>query len=330
MSATLGRKLTGPRERALTGAAIPKNPPVAPGAAASELVQDSETAEPVLKSVLSVITALGPPLTIATALMFYFGWARSNVQAHYMGLDLSLFGYSTQDYLLLSISTLYLPLLATALFILGWLALHQRIDHALRQHSSRSALRSAGRAARTVGLLMAASAIVTASLDRKWSPLIIPLILAVGAAIAAYGQWLVRAASDADPQTMRVPPWHRALHALLVGSVITLALVWEVSNYAGVVGRGYAMEIARTVSTLPRATAFGTTPLGIQASGVHEERIDPHPNAAKDTSRYRTTGLRFLTRSGGRMFLVHDGWTPEHGTVIVLPDNDQIRWQFSL
>ena len=29
------------------------------------------------------------------------------------------------------------------------------------------------------------------------------------------------------------------------------------------------------------------------------------------------------------MFLLHDGWTPQRGTVIVLPDNDQVRWQFS-
>jgi hypothetical protein len=45
--------------------------------------------------------------------------------------------------------------------------------------------------------------------------------------------------------------------------------------------------------------------------------------------RCRTTGLRFLTRSGGRMFLLHDGWTPQRGTAIVLTDDEQVRWQFS-
>ncbi len=39
--------------------------------------------------------------------------------------------------------------------------------------------------------------------------------------------------------------------------------------------------------------------------------------------------LRLLTRSGGRLFLLHDGWTPETGTVILLPDDGTIRWQFS-
>jgi hypothetical protein len=260
--------------------------------------------------------------------MFYFGWARSNTQARYMGLDVSLFGYSTQDYVIQSISTLYLPLLATVALALGWLALHRRVDRALGR-PSRSALRTAGRIALGVGLLMAASTVLTATLNRNWAPLVMPLVLAAGMAIAAYGGWLASAASDADPPLPAVPPWQRALRTLLVGSVITLALFWEVSQYAGVVGRGYALEIARTVYALPRATAFSANPLGIQAPGVREERLDADPDAGKDTLRYRTTGLRFLALSGGRMFLVHDGWTPQRGTVIVLPDNDQVRWQFS-
>jgi hypothetical protein len=111
--------------------------------------------------------------------------------------------------------------------------------------------------------------------------------------------------------------------------VITLALFWEMSVYAGVVGRGYALELARTLPSRPRATAFSPTPLGIEAPGVHEERLVVGSAGGRDEVRYRTTGLRFLVRSGGRLFLVHDGWTPRRGTVIVLPDNDQVRWQFS-
>jgi hypothetical protein len=282
-----------------------------------------------LRSALSVLTTLGPPLTVATALMFYFGWVRSDTQARFMGLDVSLFGFSTQDYVLQSISTLYIPLLVTAALALGWLALHQRVDRALGRPSSRPALRTAGRAALGVGVFVAASAVLTATLNRNRAPLVIPLVLAAGAAIAAYGGWLARAAGDSRAPLPASPPWQRALRALLVGSVITLALFWEVSNYAGVVGRGYALEIANRVPGLPRATAFSTIPLGIQAPDVREERLNVGPDAGKDTLRYRTTGLRFLVRSGGRMFLLHDGWTPQRGTVIVLPDNEQVRWQFS-
>jgi hypothetical protein len=318
-------------KESVDGAVLPETSAeaVAPSERATLPSRPSSDDDSPLRSALTVLTAIGPPLTIATALMFYFGWARSNTQATYMGLDVSLFGYSTQDYVLQSISTLYLPLLTTVSLALGWLAVHRRVDLTLGRPSSRSALRTAGRVALGLGLLMAVSALFAATLNRNFAPLVIPLVLAAGMAVAAYGGWLGRAASDADPPLPVVPPWQRALRTLLVGSVITLALFWEVSHYASVVGRGYALEIARTVHTLPRATAFTANPLGIQAPGVREVRLDADPDAGKDTLRYRTTGLRFLTRSGGRMFLLHDGWTPQRGTVIVLPDNEQVRWQFS-
>jgi len=195
-----------------------------------------------MRAAVSVLTTLGPPLTIATALMFYFGWARSDVQARYMGLDVSLFGFSTQDYVLQSISTLYVPLLATAALALGWLALHQRVDRALAQPAARPTLRLAGRVALGAGLLAAAGAVLVAVLDRNRWPLAVPLVLAVGTAVAAYGGWLAGAAADPKPPGPAGAPWQRALRALLVGTVITLALFWEMSVYAGVVGRGYALS----------------------------------------------------------------------------------------
>jgi uncharacterized membrane protein YidH (DUF202 family) len=284
----------------------------------------------VLRSALSVVTAIGPPLTIATALMIYFGWARTNVQARAMGLDVSLFRYSTQDYVLSSISTLFVPLLVVAALALGGLALHRRIGRALRRPAARPALRTAGRVALILGLIVSGVAVLIAFFDRDRAPLIIPLALAVGTAVAAYGGWLAGAAAhDPDAPAPAPPVWQSALRLLLVGSVITLALFWEVSNFAGVVGRGYAQQTAATVSRLPRVTAFSTTSLGIEAPGVREERIEADPNTGNDAIRYRTTGLRFLASSGGRIFLLHDGWKPRGGTVIVLPDNEQVRWQFS-
>src|SRR5215212_705770 len=286
--------------------------------------------ESVLRSALSVVTAIGPPLTIATALMIYFGWARTNVQARAMGLDVSLFRYSTQDYVLSSISTLFVPLLVVAALALGGLALHRRVSRALRRPAARPALRTAGRVALILGLVVSGVAVLIAFLDRDRAPLIIPLALAVGTAVAAYGGWLAGAAAhDPDAPAPAPPVWQSALRLLLVGSVVTLALFWEVSNFAGVVGRGYAQQTAATVSRLPRVTAFSTTSLGIEAPGVRTERIEADPNTGNDAIRYRTTGLRFLASSGGRIFLLHDGWKPRSGTVIVLPDNDQVRWQFS-
>jgi hypothetical protein len=278
---------------------------------------------------LSVVSTIGPPVTIATALMIYFGWARSDTQARAMGLDVSLFGFSAQDYMLQSISTLFVPLLIMAAIALAGLALHQRVHHLLHRPAARPALRTAGRTALAVGLVAAGCAVSIATLDPSRGPLVIPLVLAGGTVVAAYGGWLAGAARDPDVPVPASPPGQRALRALLVWSVITLALFWEVSSFAGVVGRGYAQQIEATVHQLPRATALSTGPLGIEAPGVREERIEAGPGADLDTVRYRTTGLRLLASSGGRIFLLHDGWRPQDGTVIVLPDDEQVRWQFS-
>ncbi|MFD7160903.1 hypothetical protein ACFV9C_40395 [Kribbella sp. NPDC059898] len=276
-----------------------------------------------LQAVLSVLTTLGPPLTIATALMIYFGWARSDTQAREMGLDVSLFGFSAQDYIMNSISSLYLPLLVIAGLALGGLAVHRRVDAALRRTESRAVLRTAGRIALLAGLAAIALAVVLAAAFRSGVELFAPLVVAVGTVVAAYGAWLRTAAGDSGPAAL--PVWHRALRMLLIGGVVTAALFWAVSDFATVVGRGYALQIQSDVPDLPRVTAVSSTPLGVEGPGVTETPVV----LGGKVLYYRTTGLRLLAGSGGRMFLLHDGWTPGHGTVIVLPDSDQIRWQFS-
>jgi hypothetical protein len=283
--------------------------------------QPVETGRSPLAAALSVAGTLGPPLTVATSLMLYFGWARSDTQATSMGLDVSLFGFTTQDYVMRSVSTLYIPLLATVSIALGWLALHSRVLAGLGNGIRRGAVRKAGLVGLGTGLGGAVAVLMVASLDRDAAPLVLPLVLAGATQVAAYGGWLLRA-SSADRNSRVTTSWQGVLRKLLVGSVVTLALFWELSNYAAVVGRGYALDIAGSLATLPRATAYSAQPLGIQAPGVHEERLEAGDG-------YRTSGLRLLVRSGGRLFLLHDGWSPRSGTVIVLPDNDHLRWQFS-
>lgn len=280
-----------------------------------------------LASALSVLTTLGPPLTILSALLIYFGWARSDQQARAMGLDVSQFGFTAQDYVMRSISTLYVPLLAISVLAFGWLVGHARLVRALAVTGRRRAFRIGARIACGVGVAAAGTAVLTAALGADGS-LLVPMVLAAGVALARYGGWLAAAAA-APPIPAQAPAWQRALRSLLVGVLITLALFWELSMFAGLVGRGYAQQIADTIGSLPRATAFSATPLRIEAPGVTEQQLPAPAGSPPDGTRYRTTGLRLLVVSGGRLFLLHDGWTPRLGTVIVLPDDPAVRWQFS-
>lgn len=275
-----------------------------------------------------MFATLAPPITIATALLVYFGWARSNTQARYMGLDVSLFGYTAQDYMMRSISTLYVPLLVAAAILLVGLALHPRVLRALDHNNVRRALHIVGLTTLGAGILTVATTVIVALVNREWAPLVLPLVLAGGAVTSAYGSWLADRTRD-RPNYTAVPSWQRSLRILLISWIVALALFWELSSYAEVVGRGNALELAASVSTLPRATAYSTEPLGVEAPHVREETITVPGTTGAASLRYRTTGLRLLVRSGGRLFFLHDGWRPGRGTVIVLPDNDQIRWQFT-
>jgi hypothetical protein len=278
-------------------------------------------------SLIGVVSKVGPPLTIVTALLIYFGWARANAQSRAMGIDVSLFGYSTRDYVMRSVSTLYLPLLVLCGVGLAWLALHRQVSELGTDPAGRRTLHRAGLWALIGGICVALAALIVGwRLPDRWT-LVVPLAIAGGTAVAAYGSYLMSLSSERRgpaPSTSE-----RAMRAVLVGGVITLALFWELSSYATVVGRGYAHRIAQTVGSLPRVTVTSPDPLGVEAPGVTEEAVTIPAGIGTPTIRYRTTGLRLLVSSGGRVFLLSEGWRPGNGVVVVLPDDSTLHWAFS-
>jgi hypothetical protein len=118
---------------------------------------------------------------------------------------------------------------------------------------------------------------------------------------------------------------HALLAAVLVAAIVVLGCVWMLEEYAAAVGQNDADRIAASIRALPRVVVLSPTSLGIQADGVTEEPVD----TGDGVKRYRTTGLRLLGRSGGKVLLLHNGWTAKTGTVIVLPDRNELVWQFS-
>src|SRR5687767_11995280 len=77
---------------------------------------------------MKFITSIGSPIALATALLFYFGWIRSEEQARAFGADASVFAMSTQDYVLRSVNVLFFPLILMLMVCLLLL----RLDRALR------------------------------------------------------------------------------------------------------------------------------------------------------------------------------------------------------
>ena len=164
------------------------------------------------QDVFSALGALGAVLTLVTAVLFYFGWRRSDVQAGEMSIDVSLFGFSSQDYVLRSISSLYLPLLVILGLGLGWLWLHLRVTLLLRSDMLRVGRRHeaaatwTGRVAVGLAVLAAACVLFTLAAGMRSPPLgigrlarglvddqwVVPLVLVVATVTAAYLWWIHR------------------------------------------------------------------------------------------------------------------------------------------
>lgn len=296
------------------------------------------------QDVFALLGALGAVITLVTAVMFYFGWRRSDVQAREMGIDVSLFGFSSQDYVLRSISSLYVPMIVVFASLLAWLWLHSHLSRLLRSETfaggrSRRKAVAASRWLTIGGAVIAASSVLftlaAGTRSRPWpvGPLaraleddqwVVPFVLVLATLVGTHAWWIGRELSTTGAAA-GLAGWQPLVAALLLGGTVALGGFWMLEEYATAVGRQYASDLSASVGGLPRATVLSPAPLGVQAPGVTEARIDSPGGAVG----YRTTGLRFLARSGGKMLLLHDGWTAGSGTIIVLHDRAELVWQFS-
>jgi len=78
-------------------------------------------------SVLGVIGAIASQTVLVTGLLYYFGWVRAQVGLGYFGVDPTLAGYSSPDYMLRSIDVTFLPFVDAAVIALLLLALHRLV-----------------------------------------------------------------------------------------------------------------------------------------------------------------------------------------------------------
>lgn len=270
---------------------------------------------------LGVISAIGPPVTVATALLFYFGWARAEAQAAQMGLNVSLFGYGVQDYLLISINALFLPLVCILAASVVWLALDRWLRRRIEESRSRAVIvRASGIGAVFSGLLVGVS-LVLAVMEPARTALFTPYLMALGVLVATWCIHLRRLGRDGERPALTTE--QRAVETTLILSIVTLLLFWGTADYAQALGRRLALNYEQGVQFMPRAEVYSLKPLGIGSGAVTEVKV-----GSGDGALYRYDGLRLLVLSGGRFFFLHDGWTPRDGTVIVLPDNNSVRIEF--
>lgn len=276
---------------------------------------------------MKMITEIGSMAALLTALLYYFGWARSEAQARAFGADASVFAMSTQDFVLRSVDVLFLP--AFVLLALGYLAirLHRRL--VVRGDPSRMAeVASASkqrpvlaRFAKVLRFSWALAALIAVALlcaTPSAGAATLPLWIALGIIGTVYGAALRRLSTDQKGQ----PP---LAIAIVVAALIGVTMFWAAERFARVAGESKAADIkASMAETLKPVTIYSSTRLYLTGPQVDEIRIGQD----EPGYQYRYHGLYLLQRSGAKYFLLTRGWERDEGKLVVLPDNDAIRVEF--
>jgi hypothetical protein len=263
---------------------------------------------------VSLATSFVAPVTLISAVLFYFGYVAARAQYDYFGLDVDVIGLSTRAYVMRSPQPLLTPMLV---LVLGGVAV-VAFDHWVRRRAVEDWFRPLVTIVLGAGLvLLAVGTVLLAgfALVGGWTyyALVTPVLLGGGAALVAYALRL---------RGGRLEP---RIVLLWVG--VAACVIWATATTAQWTGRGLAMEQARNLRSLPSVVLDTRERLYVPATAGVEEVV--RPDAGEGDYRFRYWRLRLLIQGDDRMFLVPDTWSAGGTTILVRLDDDvRVQFQF--
>ena len=280
-------------------------------------------------TVIRTVQSLGAviaPTALISALLYYFGWAKAHAFSQYFGIDVSIFGLSTQDFILQSIRAVVTPL--GVLLIAGLLLLwaHRAVVSGIERDPHRriwprleAALAVVGAASFVLGLVLNADVYATLR-----EATVVPLALMLGVALPSYAVLVERRRRHPTHAGAPVATGSPGLNVILVSMLLGVGLVWTVAEYARLKGTQEAEFIYDQLHYQPGVAVYSAQRLHLGGAGV-EETAFSEPESAFG---FRYDGLKLLFHSHGTYFLVPESWSPDDGRTIVLPLSDGQRLEF--
>jgi hypothetical protein len=273
-----------------------------------------------LLKIVELIGAIAAPATVLAALLYYFGWVRTNAVFGYFGADAALLKFGLPEYLTRSAGTAFKPivilLLATALV----LVIARAVDRAERRwpgvpiavRGYQFALRPVALSLLVAGVIavlfgVAAAAGLAAYIPAAWAA----LSLGCGGLAAWYG-----ARHVASPAGARHRP--SLVERVLLFGMIATALFWATAAYSQQVGDQRAEFIDANPATLPEVTIHSVDDLNLWTA----------PGTAKGQGKFSHTyqGLRLLYYANERWFLLSGEFTAAgRHRLVVVRDDESIR-----
>lgn len=297
------------------GSAPEPEPPAGPDSTESDLERR-----------IKLISGVLAPTTVLTALLFYYGYVATAAEYAYFGVSMGSLGLSTQDFLLKSVAALYVPLGLLLLLVLLAAWGHAFLQRRLRSRRTDRSWRIGATVVMVGGTLVFArgvAGVVFPSIARSEAIATTPLCLGLGIGAIAYGRHLLRTVSGSPPDLAR--HWTETVGLAGVMGLIVLSVFWAANSFAAAYGTGRAERVADRLANRPAVVVDTTERLYADYACLEELEL---PHARGQEFRYRYLGLRLLAESGGRLFLLPEGWTPDSGAVLVVPVDAHVRMQF--
>jgi len=280
-----------------------------------------------LPQLARIIGSIVAPTTLLTALLFYFGWSHAYWFFAYFGVNSTILGLTTQDYLIRSIDGLFVPL--TVVTSIGLLArwVHIAFKARLAPESRAAVLRVLVPISAVSGIALLVIGLwgVFARTVFEFHFEVSPLSLASGVLLLSYASHLHRSTTRTDTNPVK-PTWIGIVEWAGVFVLVGLGLFWAAQGYSAAVGTSRAQAQASQLGGEPSAIVYSARSLSLHAPGV-KEVVCANPDAAY---RFRYDGLKLILQSGDQYFFLPKAWSPSDGPAIVVPRSDSLRLEFVL
>jgi hypothetical protein len=274
--------------------------------------------EPALGVVIDFVTRVIAPASFLTAILYYFGYTREHAFYGYFGVDLESLRFSSTDYLVRSVGTIFVPIGTVLAF--GFLALtgHHLIAFILSRASGRRRSGAwAGVGAAAVALLGIGVVGLEWPTETNLPVFLPPISLGTGALLLEYSVFTAIAYAKLPKQLHETLMAAKLLRRIMIGALLLVSAFWGIGISAQERGDSLARAIEVSLPVQPEAVVYSRQRLQIGGFGVTFEALSKTDAAFN----YRYGGLRPLIHSGGYWFLLPAGWTHDNGgKVIVLSD----------
>src|SRR5215470_2174392 len=276
-----------------------------------------------LRRLRLAVTVLGP-LTIVTALLYYYGYVTTYAQYAYFGVNVDLLSYSSADYVLRSGASLFAPLLGLlALAGLGYWAHVRLAGWDLQTTHPRRArvVFWVAIAAGAVLLFRAALGIVDGNLSARELIGTTPAALGLGTLLALYS-FRFRPARQPAPGPGQTSIAFSTVAWVIGWCFVIASLFWLVNSFASAYGRGIGQDIQKGLTGQPEVILHTHSRLVVEAEGLDPPGVLCESSIDSKEYPYRYINLRLLATSGDSYFLVPLTWTKDRGIVIIVKKGD--------